>query len=114
MPEILKLVRQAFRALHYLVDVAELGQVERLLGPFPIVLDCSLPELSDVGRLCRVECRLGSHGGASVKDECWSEIELVSGGYVNDVVWTWTQESQYLMSQHGPAAHLLYRGAELG
>ena len=75
MPEILKLVRQAFRALHYLVDVAELGQVERLIGPLLIVLDCSLPELSNVGRLCRVEFPLGSHVGASVKDKCRSEIE---------------------------------------
>jgi hypothetical protein len=77
MPEILKLVQQAFRALHYLVDVAELGQVERLLGPFLIVVDCSLPELSDVGRLCRVDFPLGSHVGASVNDKCWSEIECV-------------------------------------
>jgi hypothetical protein len=75
VPEILKFVRQAFRALHDLVDVAELDQVERLLGRFLIVLDCSLPELSDVGRLYRVEFHLGSHVGASVKDECWSEIE---------------------------------------
>ena len=75
MPEVLKLVRQAFRALHYLVDVAKLGQLERLLGRFLIVLDCSLPELSDIGRLCRVEFPLGSHVGASLKYECWSEIE---------------------------------------
>lgn len=68
MPEILKVVRQAFRALHDLVDVAELGQVQGLLGLFLIVLDCALPELSDVGRRCRVDVPRGGHVGASLKD----------------------------------------------
>ena len=68
MPEVLKVVRQAFRALHDLVDVAELGQVQGLLGLFLIVLDCALPELSDVGRRCRVHVPRGGHVVASLKD----------------------------------------------
>lgn len=69
MPEFLKLVRQAFRALHYLVDVAEpAGQVEGFLGRLLIVRDCFLPESGDVRHLCCVEDPLGSHVGWSTRE----------------------------------------------